>query len=396
MHFNGMVREKEVITLLKDLISIDSVNPLEDTSRQGEKKLAFHIRDYLKNIGIQSSLQWVLNERPNVIGILEGVKEGKGFVLEAHMDTVKADNMTIDPFLPRIKEGKMFGRGACDDKGSLAAMLLAMKLLKEKKIPLKGRVYLAMVVDEEYKYRGVSHLLREGFRADAGIVGEPTNLDIIIAHRGAMRWRIVTKGVACHSSETGKEKNAIYSMTQVINALQKRLIPAYKKRLHTLIGCPTLSINIIQGGTQINIVPDRCFIEIDRRTIPGEDYKTVLKEVDGVLNELRKENPLLKIEREEPYVASPSMEVDKNERVVEALFQSIKENIGSEPKVRGGKFDSDAGKFIAQGIPTPVFGPGNILEAHSKDEWIEMRQVMQAAEIIAQTIVTYQDKLPRN
>lgn len=396
IYFKGMLEEKEVITLLGDLISINSVNPLEDTSRQGEKKLAFYVRDYLKNIGIQSSLQWVLSERPNVIGILEGVKEGKGFVLEAHMDTVKSDNMTIDPFLPRIKEGKMFGRGACDDKGSLTAMLLAMKLLKEKKIPLKGRVYLAAVIDEEYKYRGVSHLLDNGFRADAGIVGEPTNLDIIIAHKGALRWRIVTKGIACHSSEPEKGKNAIYSMTQVINILQKRLIPAYKKRLHPLVGSPTLSINTIQGGTQINIVPDRCFVEIDRRIIPGEDYKNVLKEIDRVLNELRGENPLLRIEREEPYVASPPMQVSESERVVKALFQSIKDNIGSEPKVRGGKFDSDAGKFVAQGIPTPVFGPGSMLQAHSKDEWVEIREVMQAAEIIAQTIVTYQDKLPRN
>ncbi len=393
MHFKDMLEEKEVITLLGDLISMNSVNPLEDTSKQGEKELAFYIRDYLEDIGIQSTLQWVLNERPNVIGILEGAQGGKNFVLEAHMDTVKADNMTIDPFLPRIKEGKMFGRGACDDKGSLTSMLLAMKLLKEKKISLKGRVYLAAVIDEEYKYKGVSHLLDNGFRADAGIVGEPTNLDIIIAHKGALRWRIVTKGVACHSSEPEKGENAIYSMTQVINALQKRLIPAYKKRLHPLVGSPTLSINIIQGGTQINIVPDRCCVEIDRRTIPGEDYKTVLKEVDGVLNELRKENPLLKVEREEPYVASPSMEVDKNERVVKALFQSIKDNIDRKPKIRGGKFDSDAGKFVAQGIPTPVFGPGNILQAHSKDEWVEVREVMQAAEIIAQTIVAYQNRM---
>ena len=388
-YFKDMLEEKEAVTLLGDLISINSVNPLEDTSRQGEKELAFYIRDYLKNIGIQSTLQWVLNERPNVIGILEGVKEGKNFVLEAHMDTVKVDNMTIDPFLPRIKEGKMFGRGACDDKGSLASMLLAMKLLKEKKTSLKGRVYLAAVIDEEYKYKGVSHLLDNGFRADAGIVGEPTNLDIIIAHKGALRWRIVTKGVACHSSQPEKGENAIYSMSEVINALQKRLIPAYKKKLHPLVGSPTLSINIIQGGTQINIVPDRCFIEIDRRIIPGEDYKSVLEEVDGVLNELRQENPLLKIEREEPYVASPPMEVDRNERVVKALFQSIKDNIGRKPKIRGGKFDSDAGKFVAQGISTPVFGPGSMLKAHSKNEWVEIREVMQAAEIIAQAVVIY-------
>ncbi len=218
-------------------------------------------------------------------------------------------------------------------------------------------------------------------------------MDIIIAHKGALRWRIVTKGAACHSSEPERGKNAIYSMTQVINALQKRLIPAYKKRLHTLVGSPTLSINIIQGGTQINIVPDRCFVEIDRRTILGEDYKTVLKEVDGVLNELRKENPLLKVEREELYVASPPMQVSESERVVKALFQSIKDNIDRKPKIRGGKFDSDAGKFVAQGIPAPVFGPGNMLQAHSKDEWVGIREAMQAAEIIAQAIVAYQNRM---
>jgi len=393
MYFRGTIKEEEVVVLLGDLIRINSVNPLEDVSVEGEKELAFYIRDYLEDIGIQTSLQWILPERPNVIGILEGTRKGKKFILEAHMDTVRVDNMSIDPFLPKMKEGKMFGRGACDDKGSLTAMLLAMKLLKQKRTCLKGIVYLTAIMDEEYKQRGISHLLSEEFKVDAGIVGEPTNLDIVVAHKGTIRWRIVTEGVACHSSEPEEGENAIYSMTQVIDILQRRLVPAYRKRSHPLVGSPTLSVNVIRGGNQINIVPDKCFIEIDRRTIPEEDYRSVLKEVDEVLGELRQESRLLKVEREEPYLISPPMEVSKNERIVKTLFESVKDNIGSEPKIKGAKFDSDAGKFVAKGISAPVFGPGNILQAHSKDEWVELRQVVQAAEIIADAILTYQDEM---
>jgi len=391
IYFKGIIKEKEAINLLEDLISINSVNPLEDTLARGEKEIAFYIRDYLKNIGIKSILQPVLNERPNVIGILEGKTKGKNFVLEAHMDTVKVDNMAIDPFLPKIEDGKMFGRGACDDKGSLAAMLLAMKLLKEENIPLKGDVYLAAVVDEEHKYRGVLHLLNQGFKFNAGIVGEPTNLDILIAHRGCLRWRVITKGVSVHSSEPEKGKNAIYFMSEVIDALQKKLIPLCKKKSHPLAGSPTLSVNIIQGGTQVNIVPDRCFIEIDRRTIPGENDEDILKEVDKLLDELRKKSPLLEVEREAPFLSSPPMQIQKEEQVVQALLRSSEHIRGMRPELRGGRFSSDAGKFVAQGIPTPVFGPGDIAQAHSENEWVRIEQVVQAAEIMAQCVALYQD-----
>ncbi|MBE0479275.1 ArgE/DapE family deacylase [Candidatus Aerophobetes bacterium] len=389
-YFKGMVDEKEAANLLGDLISINSVNPLQDTSARGEKEIALYIRDYLKNIGVKSILQPVLDERPNVIGILDGKTRGKNFVLEAHMDTVKVDNMMIEPFSPRIEEGKIFGRGACDDKGSLASMLLALKLLKKENVPLKGDVYLAAVVDEENKYRGVSHLLNQKFKFDAGIVGEPTNLDILIAHRGCLRWRITTKGVSVHSSEPERGKNAIYFMNDVIFAIREKLIPLCREKSHPLVGSPSLSVNIIQGGTQVNIVPDTCFIEIDRRMIPGEKDEDILQEVDALLDELRKDDVSLKVEREAPFLTSPPMQIKEDEKIVQALFGSAKDIAETQPKIRGGRFDSDAGKFVARRIPTPVFGPGDIAQAHSGNEWVKIKEVVQAAEIIARTIVTYQ------
>jgi len=392
IHFKGMIEEKEVANLLGDLISINSVNPLEDTSGKGEKELASYVLSYLKNIGVKYIHYPILNERPNIIGIIEGKNNGKNIVLEAHMDTVKVDNMVIDPFLPKIEEGKIFGRGACDDKGSLVSMLLAIKLLKQKGISLDGNVYLAAVIDEEHKQRGVSNLLNQGFRFDAGIVGEPTNLDIIIAHQGCLRWRIITKGISAHSSEPEKGENAIYFMSEVINALQKRLIPLCKEKSHPLVGSPALSVNIIQGGTQLNTIPNRCFIEIDRRVIPGENSQDILEEVDKFLDKLKKENPLLDLEREDPFITSPSMQINRDEEIVQTLFKCIRDNGAIEPKIRGVKFGTDAAIFVAQGIPTVVFGPGNIAQAHSEDEWVEIKQVAQAAEIIAQAIIVYQNE----
>jgi len=392
IHFKGMVEEKEVANLLGDLISINSVNPLEDASGKGEKELASYVWSYLKNIGVKYIPYTVLNERPNIIGIIEGKNKGKNIVLEAHMDTVKVDNMAIDPFLPKIKEGKMFGRGACYDKGSLASMLLAIKLLKQKGISLNGNVYLAAVMDEEHKQRGVLHLLNQGFKFDAGIVGEPTNLDIIIAHQGCLRWRIITKGISAHSSEPEKGENAIYFMSEVISAIQKRLIPLCKEKSHPLIGSPNLSVNIIQGGDQINTIPNRCFIEIDRRTMPGENNQDILKEVDKFLDKLKKENPLLELEREDPFIISPPMQINRDEEIVRSLFKCIKDNGATEPKIRGVKFGTDAAIFVSRGIPAAVFGPGSIAQAHSEDEWVEIKQVAQAAEIIAQTIVFYQNE----
>jgi len=240
----------------------------------------------------------------------------------------------------------------------------------------------------------LSHFVQ--FQGFTPIVGEPTNLDILIAHKGCIRWRIITRGISVHSSQPEKGKNAIYFMSEVIDALQKELIPLCRKKSHPLVGFPTLSVNVIQGGTQVNTIPDRCFIEMDRRTIPGESDQDVLGEIDKFLDELSDEKPLLEGEREDPFLTSPPMEINKDEKVVQALSDCVRYNTGIEPKIRGGQFDSDAGKFVARGIPTPVFGPGDVAQAHSEDEWIEIKEVVQAAEIIAQSIVTYQSMRESN
>jgi acetylornithine deacetylase/succinyl-diaminopimelate desuccinylase family protein len=390
INFKGLIEKKEVFNLLGEMIKINSVNPLKDVSSTGEKELSFFISNYLNKIGIDNELYPVKNNRFNVIGFIKGQKNGKNLVLEAHMDTVGVENMKIDPFLPTIKSGKIYGRGACDDKGSLASMILAIKILREKSFPLKGNLYLAAVIDEEYNQTGVNHLLNQGIEFDACIVGEPTNLDIITAHQGSLRWDIVTKGKSAHSSEPDKGENAIYYMIEVINEVQKKIIPILRQKNHPLVGSPVLSINIIQGGNQSNIIPNKCSITLDRRMIPGENANEILKEIDMLINKLKHKNTLLKIEREEPFIKSPPMQVDRNEKIVEVLFECISDNILVKPKIKGARFGTDAAIFVDKGIPAVVFGPGNIEQAHSEDEWISVNQVISAAEIIAETVIKYQ------
>jgi len=390
INFKGIIEEKEAFNLLGEMIRINSTNPLKDVSSNGEKELSFFISNYLNKIGINNELYPVRNNRFNVIGFIEGQKNGKNLVLEAHMDTVGVENMKIEPFLPTIKLGKIYGRGACDDKGSLASMILAIKMLKEKGFSLRGNLYLVAVIDEEYNQIGVKHLLDQGIEFDACIVGEPTNLDIITAHQGSLRWNIVTKGKSAHSSEPDKGENAIYYMIEVINEVQKNIIPILRQKNHPLVGSPVLSINIIQGGNQSNIIPNKCSITIDRRMIPGENANEILKEIDMLINKVKQKNTLLKIEREEPFIKSPPMQVDRNEKIVKVLFECISDNILVKPKIKGARFGTDAAIFVDKGIPAVVFGPGNIDQAHSEDEWISIDQVISAAEIIAETVIKYQ------
>ena len=172
------------------------------------------------------------------------------------------------------------------------------------------------MVDEEHKSAGMLHLLNQGLRFDAGIVGEPTNLQIIVAHRGCIRSRIITKGISAHSSEPEKGEDAVYFMNRIIDASRTKLVPFYKERTHPLVGSPTLSVNTIRGGIQSNIIPNKCIIEIDRRMIIGENVPDVLRAIDELLNQLKRENHLLEVKREAPFAAVSNMEMSKDEAVV--------------------------------------------------------------------------------
>ncbi|NUN97698.1 MAG: M20/M25/M40 family metallo-hydrolase, partial [Candidatus Omnitrophica bacterium] len=272
--------------LLARLIATPSVNPgkrfpLE--SPFGEERVVELLRGLLESWGGDVSVEEVLPGRANVIGRFGGREEHPALMLEAHSDTVSIEGMTIEPFEPRLENGLLYGRGASDVKGTLAAMLLGLKTVLNESRILPVTVYLVSTCDEELGLAGARDFAGRGPDVDAAIVGEPTDLAIIHATKGALRWRLTTKGLAAHSSDPSRGRNAIYFMRRIVEHIEEELIPRLAMKSHPLLGNPAMTVGVIQGGTQVNIVPDFCRIEVDRRVLPGETREAITAEfLEGI------------------------------------------------------------------------------------------------------------------
>lgn len=364
-----------VVKLLQELVAISSVNPCFPDGK-GEKEIADFVAEYARKAGLEVYRQPVFDGRENVLVGVVG-KGNETLLLETHMDTVTAEGMEIEPFNPQIKDGKIFGRGACDAKASLAAMLQALIEIAKRGSPPKT-VWLAAVVDEENGFKGAQQLVSSGFRADYAVVGEPTNLNIVIAHKGTVRGNIVTYGVSAHSSQPEKGSNAILHMAKVLAALE-RYDSELKMRHHPLVGSPTLTVTMIHGGRGANLVPDFCQVKVDRRTLPNEDPLAAWDELKRFL----KSQPELldfTVEVCEPELVNWGMEVPEDSPPVKQLSAACQQ-VGLQPQIIGVRYTSDASFLTRSGIPSLLFGPGNIEQAHTAEEWVEIEQVIAAQKV---------------
>jgi acetylornithine deacetylase len=366
----------DVVSILCDLISRPSVNPgpEEPDEVRGEARVADYVEDFLRAHGIAASRQPVLPGRDNVLGRIEGAPEAGAVLFEAHMDTVPAGAMER-PFDPEVRDGRVYGRGACDTKGSLAAMLTALARVAEG--GPRATVILAATADEEHLFRGVQKLVASGVRADVGVVGEPTGLAVVIAHRGAVRWRLRTSGRSAHSSRPDEGVNAIYAMAKVLAVLED-----YGRRglgpEHPLLPRPTLSVGRIAGGGPINVVPDRCEIWIDRRTLPGEETAEVVGDVAREI--AARLGDSVRFEMLPPELVDFGMELPADHPSVQRVLRCV-EAVRGEARTVGVGYGTDAGKLTRGGIPSVVLGPGDIAFAHSAQEHVEIDQLEQAAAI---------------
>jgi len=366
-----------VTKLLSDLVAIPSMNPM-GRDRIGkeycEQSIAEFVAEVMRKASIDAELQQISPGRPNVVGFVSAGAE-ETLMLEAHLDTVLADSMLIDPFDPVVRDGKLYGRGACDTKGSIAAFLQAVVNSLKVAKNMRYNVLLLFVSDEEYRFAGAQYAVRHGLKADIGIAGEPTQLRIVRAHKGVTRWKILTKGVAAHSAYPERGKNAIYAMAKVINRLQQYAEELRTAPPHQLLGTPSLSVGVIEGGQAVNVVPDHCWIEIDRRTLPGETTQSVLEPVHSLLNDFEG------CEIRDPHLSVAGMEVAEHASIVEDLAQVVRSVCG-DAIVETAHYATDAGIYNSVGVPTVVFGPGNIAQAHTEVEYLELQQLYQAVEII--------------
>lgn len=382
------------LNLLKNLIAIPSVNPMgRDISGPEffETRLTEYLVQYLRNLNIPFEQVEIVPGRSNIIARLDSPGSAKTVLLDAHQDTVPVDGMTIAPFDPVEREGRVYGRGSCDVKGGLAAMLSAFTRLASERPPGMSNVILSLTCDEESTSLGINHLTDSWIgktpsyrlcpqRPDVAIVAEPTSLDIVVAHRGATRWKIRTTGRACHSSRPNEGINAIYRMARVIRSVEEyaNWLPG-SRPAHPLCGPATLSLGRIEGGSSVNVVPDSCAIELDRRVIPGEDRQAVTDELISYLRE-RLDFDVI---HEPPYCNSPPLGDELNGELAKELMRSIVAVVG-ERRVIGVPYGTHASRIARVGVPAVVFGPGDIAQAHTKDEWIEVSQLDQAAQIYYQ------------
>jgi acetylornithine deacetylase/succinyl-diaminopimelate desuccinylase-like protein len=387
MNFKGLARESELVRLLSDLVATESVNPAYKGGGRGEVAVAEYIANYLRGLNIEPGLESVLGQRANVLGTLRGTHDAT-LIFEAHMDTVTLEPMP-DALTPRIRDGRLYGRGACDDKASLAAMLHALTLLQEYADGQHAAILFAATVDEEVAYRGVLALVDFHPTAQGAVVGEPTNLVPVIAHKGVVRFRIRTVGHAVHTAHLDEGNNAIYQMVEIIQALRKQIEPRLTARALPHLGAPTLCISTIHGGLQVNMVPGECVIEIDRRTVPGEAAAQVLAEIDAVLDELRRAEPTFQIERLQPDLTDYALDTPRGAHIALSARAAC-ELIRGKTEFGAVGYGSDASKLSELShIPSIVLGPGDIAQAHTGEEYVEITQLIKAAEIYAQLAVEF-------
>jgi acetylornithine deacetylase len=377
----------EAADVLSALVAIPSVNPDYPDGSAGEDGVARFAADYLQKEGIETRWDEVLPGRHNLIAFLPG-KSRAGLCLETHMDTVSALGMRIPPFSPEICEGKLYGRGSCDAKASLAAMMCALAGMKRDGIVPATDTYLAAVVDEEYRYRGVTRLLQSGFRVQSAVVGEPTNLRVVTACKGVVRFTLAVRGKSGHSSRPRDGRNAIYDMAPVIAELENQLIPALGVKRHPLLGSPTLSIGRIEGGVIVNIIPDRCVIEVDRRTLPGEDFASVSAEIQSVIDRVKEKRPGLEAEIEPPVLTDDAMDTPADTAIARCAAEACS-NITGNGSVEGVGYCCDATKFSRAGIPAIVLGPGDIRKAHAEDEYVSIAQLEKAVQIYKDICINF-------
>jgi acetylornithine deacetylase len=370
----------DVTRLLAELVSIPSVNPMGRTLGGPdllETRLTSYLEAWFTRHGLPCLRQPVSPGRDNLIARFDAPHSSRTVLFDAHQDTVPTDGMSIPPFEPRIEAGRMAGRGSCDIKGGMAAMLMALARLARERPRHAASVVMACTVDEEFTHTGSSRLAQSPQGAELAVVAEPTLLDLVNCHKGALRWTLLTRGVACHSSTPHLGDNAIYRMSRVIDALRD-----YADRLgasppDSIVGPPSLSVGRVEGGQSVNIVPDWCQIEIDRRLIPGEDPARALEQARDFLAD--RLGGLEGIEFGRPWVNMPPL-VPRLDPWIEPLKDAVKRVRGREPGVVGVPYGTDAGPLGSSGLACVVFGPGDIAQAHTKDEWIELDQVHQAAE----------------
>jgi acetylornithine deacetylase len=374
----------ETIDLLRQLVAIDSVNPDLVAGGAGEGNIARFVADWLERAGLEVTLEEAVPGRPNVIGIARGSGGGRSLMLNAHMDTVGVAGMER-PHNPAITDNRLYGRGAYDMKGGLAAIMAAGARAKQQH--LRGDVIVTAVVDEEYASVGTEAIVKR-WKADAAIVTEPTELDICTAHKGFAWFTVETSGVAAHGSRPDLGIDAIVKMGKVLvglETLQEGLRVSGVR--HHLLGTGSVHAALIEGGQEWSSYPERCRLSVERRTVPGETLPLLDAELPIIFSSIAAVDLTFQATVQRGLIREP-FEVSEDESIVQVVRSRARSLLGREPATIGSTGWMDSALLATAGIPTVVFGPGGE-GAHAVVEWSDLAQVEQCAAILAEVAADF-------
>ena len=378
----AQVDDAATLALLRALVRTPSANPPGD-----EAAAARVLADFLQAAGLEPRLEEVSPGRPNLAAALGPAAPGPTLLLNGHLDTMPAGpGWSVDPYGGLVRDGFLWGLGAADQKAGVAAMAAAAVAVLRAGLPLRGRLLLTAVVDEEGAGRGAQVLVERGLRADWAIITEPTELEIVNASNGQINFELTVHGAAAHGSTPEAGHNAIYDAARLVAALEREA-QRLRPRAHPVVGPTSLNVGTIQGGSVTSIVPAQCTVTVDRRVIPGETVAQAVAEMDALLEGLRRAHPSLRVERR-TRMAIPPVDVSPDLPVSRALHDALATLTGRAPVFGGLRGTTDAATFDAAGIPTLIFGPGSLARAaHQADERVSLAELHLATRALALTIV---------
>lgn len=392
------IDKEGLVKFTQDLIRIRSVyNP--DKEGSNEEEVAHFVAERLKNMGWKVFIEEVMPGRTNVIAVLKGNQKGKTLLLEAHTDVVTEGDWAdwkYPPFAAIIKEGKIYGRGACDTKGNLAAMVYAIKAILDSKTDFKGEIILCIPVDEEGMMLGIKHFIKQGWadEVDAAIICEPEENNICIAQKGAIRAMITVKGKMAHGAIPEAGINPNWGMARILVELENLQQEEIKKwGKHNYLGYPSITPTIlrapVQGEAQINVIPGECMTALDIRTIPGQEHDILKKKILDIFKKLSLKDTHFKAEMS-VIEERPWTETSPDELIVKATAKAFKYVTKKEPIYNGVPGATD-GTFLKswKNIPIVTIGAGNRLIPHQANEYVEIKELMETVKIYALTTVLF-------
>ena len=365
------------------LVSIDSTNPTLSPDAAGEEEIAAYVADWCRDRSLDVRIVDA-DGRPSVVAVARGTGGGRSLILNGHLDTVGVAGMD-DPFRPRVEAGRMYGRGAGDMKASVAAMMAVVA--GARTMDLRGDVIMTAVSDEEAYSVGTTAVLDSGMTADAAIVTEPTNGDVLVAHKGFVWADVITQGHAAHGSRPEDGLDAITKMGAFLQGLEQLQADLEQRNGDPLLGSGSVHASVIDGGREMSSYPATCRLGVERRTVPGETAQSVIAELEEIAEGCRRADPDFKATIDLTFERRP-FSIDAGHEIVELVRAVAARTSGRRPRVSGSAGWMDAALLSERSIPTVIYGPAGG-GYHGDNEWVDVSSIEACAEVLTEVAKAY-------